>query len=89
MKHFLWYIEDAIRNNWDKPAISNYGATTYTYGGIAGNVAKLHILFEKCGLKKGDHIAIASRNSAEWCIAFIAIASYKAVAVPLLPDFLP
>ena len=89
MKHFLWYIEDAIRNNWDKPAISNYGATTYTYGEIAGNVAKLHILFEKCGLKKGDHIAIASRNSAEWCIAFIAIASYKAVAVPLLPDFLP
>ena len=89
MKHFLWYIEDAIRNNWDKPAISNYGATTYTYGEIAGSVAKLHILFEKCGLKKGDHIAIASRNSAEWCIAFIAIASYKAVAVPLLPDFLP
>lgn len=89
MKHFLWYIEDAIRNNWDKPAISNYGATTYTYGEIAGNVAKLHILFEKCGLRKGDHIAIASRNSAEWCIAFIAIASYKAVAVPLLPDFLP
>ena len=89
MKHFLWYIEDAIRNNWDKPAISNYGATTYTYGEIAGNVAKLHILFEKYGLKKGDHIAIASRNSAEWCIAFIAIASYKAVAVPLLPDFLP
>ena len=89
MKHFLWYIEDAIRNNWDKPAISNYGATTYTYGEIAGNVAKLHILFEKFGLKKGDHIAIASRNSAEWCIAFIAIASYKAVAVPLLPDFLP
>ena len=89
MKHFLYYIEDAIRNNWDKPAVTNYGAKSYTFGEIAGNVAKLQILFEKCGVKEGDHVAIAARNSAEWCIAFIAIASYKAVVVPLLPDFLP
>ena len=89
MKHFLYYIEDAIRNNWDKPAVSNYGAKSYTFGEIASNVAKLQILFEKCGVKEGDHVAIAARNSAEWCIAFIAIASYKAVVVPLLPDFLP
>ena len=89
MKHFLHYIEDAIRNNWDKPAISNYGAKTYTFGEIAANAAKLQILFDKCGIKEGDHVAIAARNSAEWCIAFIAIASCKAVVVPLLPDFLP
>ena len=41
MKHFLHYIEDAIRNNWDKPAISNYGAKTYTFGEIASNGAFL------------------------------------------------
>lgn len=89
MKHFLSYVEDSIKQNWSKPAITNYGASTYTFGDIAENVAKWHIFFEECGIKKGDHIAICSRNSAEWCIAFIAIVSYEAVAVPLLADFLP
>ena len=89
MKHFLYYIEEAIKSNWNKPAITNYGANGYTFSEIATNVLKYHLMFEKSGVKKGDHIAIAARNSAEWCIAFIAITSYEAVAVPLLPDFLP
>ena len=89
MKHYLQYVEDAIKTNWNKPAISNYGANTYTFGEIAAGVTKMQLFFEQAGIKEGDHVAIASRNSAEWCIAFLAITSYKAVAVPLLPDFLP
>ena len=89
MKHFLYYIEDSIKNNWDKPAVSNYGANGFTYGEVAARVAKLHVLFECYGIAKGEHVAIAARNSAEWCVAFIGITSYGAVAVPLLPDFLP
>ena len=89
MKHYLSYIETAIKDNWNKPAITNYGANTLNYSDVAINVSKLHILFEQCGIKKGDHIAICARSSAEWCVAFLAIASYEAVAVPLLSDFLP
>ena len=89
MKHFLFYVEEAIKNNWEKPAISNYGANTLTFAEVAANVAKMHVLLKRCNIKKGDHIAIAARNSAEWCAAFIGITSYGAVAVPLLPDFLP
>ena len=82
MVHFLNYVDEAIKKNWNKPAVSNYGANTYTYG-------EMHVLFEKCGIKKGDKIALCAKNSAEWCISFLAIVSYDAVAVPLLPDFLP
>ena len=89
MKHFLSYTLDAIKDNWDKPAISNYGANTLTYADIAKKIAGLHLFFEKCDIKKGDHIAICAKNSAEWCVAFLGITSYGAVAVPLLPDFLP
>ncbi len=89
MKHFLFYVEEAIKNNWDKPAISNYGANTFTFAEVAANVARIHILLNRCNIKKGDHVAIAARSSAEWCAAFIGITSYGAVAVPLLPDFLP
>ncbi len=89
MLHFLNYVDDAIKKNWDKPAVSNYGAKTYTYGGLAASIEKMHLLFDKCGIKKNDKIAICAKNSAEWCISFLAIVSYDAVAVPLLADFLP
>ena len=89
MVHFFNYIDEAIKKNWDKPAVSNYGANTYTYAELAASIEKMHLLFDKCGIAKGDKIALCARNSAEWCISFLSIVSYDAVAVPLLPDFLP
>ncbi len=37
----------------------------------------------KYGIAPGDRVAIASRNNPEWMMAFIAIASIGAVAVPM------
>ena len=89
MKHYLSYIDESIKSNWNRPALSNYGANTLTYGVVASEIEKMHILFEKCKIEKGDKIALCARNCAEWCVAYIAIVSYDAVCVPLLPDFLP
>ena len=61
MKHFLQYAEEAIKANWSKPAITNYGANTYTYADIASGICRFHILFEKSGIKKG----LLSFNRAE------------------------
>lgn len=89
MVHYLTFINDAIKNNWDKPAITNYGGATFTFGEIAEKVERMHVLFANCGIKKGDKIALSAKNSAEWCISFLSIVTYDAVAVPLLADFLP
>lgn len=89
MKHYLSYIDEAIKTNWSKPALTNYGANTITYGEIASEIEKLHILFEKCGIAKGEKIALCARSQAEWCVAYLAVVTYEAVVVPLLPDFLP
>ena len=89
MRHYLGYIDDAIKSNWNNPALTNYGGSTFTYGDVASGIAKYHILFEKCNIGKGDKIALCGKNSAEWCIAYLAVLTYDAVAVPLLPDFLP
>lgn len=89
LTHYLNYIDEAIKANWNEPSITNYGGKTYKYGDIAENIEKYHILFKKCGINKGDKIAIGAKNSAEWCMAFLAIVTYDAVAVPLLADFLP
>ena len=39
------------------------------------------------GIVKGDKVAILSSNMPNWGIAFFAVATLGAVAVPILPDF--
>ena len=47
----------------------------------------MHLLFEAAGVKAGDKIALSGNNSAQWAIAFLSVASYHAVVVPILSDF--
>ena len=89
MKHYLSYVDDSFKANWNRPALSNYGANTFTYGAVASEIEKMHLFFEKCGIRKGDKIALCARNCAEWCISYFAVVTYDAVCVPLLADFLP
>ena len=89
MDHFLSYVDSSIKANWNRQALTNYGAKSWTYAMVASEIEKMHVLFEKCGLKKGDKIALCARNCAEWCISYFAVVTYDAVCVPLLPDFLP
>ena len=89
MKHYLSYIDESIKANWNRPALSNYGANTLTYGVVASEIERMHLLFEKCGIKKGEKIALCARNCAEWCVSYFAVVTYDAVCVPLLADFLP
>lgn len=89
MKHFVSLLNDSVKENWTSPAVTNFGGKTYTYGQMAEQIAKYHILFAEAGIKKGDKVALYARNSAEWVIAYFATLTYEAVSVPFLPDFIP
>ncbi len=80
-------FENAFRKNWDRPAISNYQGVTLKFGDVARRMEKLHIMFEECGLQRGDKVAICSRNQANWAVSFLATLTYGAVPVPLLHEF--
>ena len=54
---------------------------------MANEIARLHVTFRELGIKEGDKIALCGRNCANWGLAFLAIETYKAVAVSILPDF--
>jgi long-chain acyl-CoA synthetase len=89
-ENFIRLFEDAFRKYWDLPAYSNYGEDmTLTYSDVAKRVVKLHILFEQCGIKKDDRIALIGRNNANWAITYIASVTYGAIIVPILQDFNP
>ena len=81
-------IEDVFRSSWELPALTDWGSNiTYTYGDIAIRICYIHSLFEALGIKTGDKIAICDKNSSNWAISMLAIITYRAVAVPLLPDY--
>ena len=86
-ENFLYYIEHSIRIHWEEPALTDYQGQTHTFGDVAHHIARLHLLFEESGIRRGDKIALCSRNQTNWGIAFLAILSYGAVAVPILHEF--
>ena len=84
---FNKYIYDTIIKNWDADALTDYQGATLQFHDVARKIEKLHIVFENCGIEKGDKIAICGRNSAHWAVTFLAILTYGAVAVPILHEF--
>ena len=88
-ENFIKYIEQSIKDHWDLPALTDFKGATSSYKDVARKIEKLHILFEHCGISKGDKIALCSRNTSSWGIAFLATLSYGAVAVPILNEFKP
>ena len=82
-------LEASVCRNWERPSLSDYKGSTYSFSQVAEMIAKLHILFEAAGMKQGDKVAICGKNSAKWATAFIACLAYGAVAVPILHEFKP
>ena len=89
-ENFIKLYENSFRENWDLPCYTNYGEPeSYTYGEVAEEIAKLHLLFKHCSLRRGDKIAVIGKNNARWCIAYMATITYGAIVVPILQDFNP
>ena len=86
---FLGLLEYSIKTHWDLPSLTDYKGISYAYRDVARKVEKLRLWFEHAGIKKGDKIALCSRNSAHWGIAFIAILAHGAIAIPILHEFKP
>lgn len=86
---FNSYIEESILKYWDNDAFTDYKGATLQFHDVARKIEKLHILFENCGVKRGDKIALCGRNSSHWAVAFLATLTFGAVAVPVQNEFTP
>ena len=87
-ENFIKIYEKSFKENWDLPALTDYNTReTFTYGEVAEQIARLHLLFKYCQIRRGDKIALVGRNTPRWCIAFMATVSDGAIIVPILQDF--
>jgi len=89
-QNFIKTYENSFKKNWELPALTDYkGDTSYTYGELAREIAKLHLLFSELGIEKGDKISLVGKNHSSWSILFMATITYGAVIVPILHEFNP
>lgn len=73
---FIQLVEESIRANWDRDALTDYKGATLQYKDVARKIEKMHILFEHAGIQKGDKIALCGRNSANWTATFLGVVTY-------------
>ena len=80
--------EQSFRDNWELPALSDYGTDrTLHFSELSAEIARLHILFDYMQIRRGDRIALVSKDCANWCVTYMAVITYGAVIVPVLQDF--
>ena len=88
--NFIKIYERSFIENWNLPALTDYSSqSTISYGGLAQNIAMIHLFFENIGIRPGDKVALCGRDSVEWVKIYMAVVTYGAVIVPILSDFNP
>lgn len=88
--NFIKLFEKSFRRNAHLPALSLYGKPgVKSYLHLAKNIAYTHLLFKELGIEQGDKIALVGRDTDVWIETFMAVITYGATIVPILPDFAP
>lgn len=85
--HYFVQLQKTILERWDKNALCNFQGDSMTFGQMATEIARMHVLLGEIGIQKGDHIALCARNTYRWALSYLSITTYEAVIVPLLVDF--
>ncbi len=87
-ENFIDTLRNSIVDNWNDVAFTDYGTTnSMTYGDVACQIEKLHILFRTCGVEKNDRISLMGKNTSSWVTVYLASVTYGAIIVPILQDF--
>ena len=69
-ENFIKLYEHSFRENWDLPCYTNYGENeSYTYGEVAQEIARLHLIFKYCQLRRGDNIAVFFKQKTAYEIS--------------------
>ena len=73
----------------DLPALTLLGKYSISFSDLHHKAVYLRNWLAEQGIVHGDRVAILSENSPHWGLAFFAVTSMGAVAVPMLTEFHP
>ena len=86
-ENFIKLYENSFKENWDLPCYTDYGEdTTFTYGQVAEEIAKIHLLFQYCSLQMcirdrdcGQYDTVTEVMWVTGAALFIRLADYREV----------
>ena len=84
---FQALLANSVNRYGDRVALSTVDGISLTYSQFAEKVKRVSGLLHALGVGPGDRVAILSENKVNWGVAYFAIATSGAIAVPILPDF--
>lgn len=87
-QNFIKIYEESFKKYWAQPALTDYkDKNSLTYGQLAHEIARIHLMLEELGIEKGDKVALIGKNHSTWSLVFLATITYGAVIVPILHEF--
>ena len=84
---FQALLENSIKRFGERPALSLVSGAPISYNEANKQIEQLQQVLYRLGINHGDKVAIYSHSVPHWGIAYFAIVTMGAIAVPLLPDF--
>ena len=89
MINYLELFTETTRKYWNEKALCDWRGDAFTFGEVANQIKKLHLLFQNTGIAQAEKVTVCAPNSARWAVSFLASNTYGTVTVPLLADFTP
>ena len=89
MLTFPAFFASTLSRHGKRDALSLVGKKPITYQETNDRILAVIAFLEKLGIQPGDKVAILCTNQPNWAVVYFAITFMGAVAVPLLPEFLP
>jgi long-chain acyl-CoA synthetase len=80
-------LEESCRKNSTRLALTYTDDEPISYYEFKRQVDHLSSFLRNQGVAHGDRVAILGENSPQWGVAYFAIVTMGAIAVPILPDF--
>ena len=84
---FQALLKNSIKRFGERPALSFVSGAPISYNEANKQIEQLQQVLYRLGINHGDKVAIYSHSVPHWGIAYVAIVTMGAIAVPLLPDF--
>ncbi len=82
-------LQHSVKEHSERICFSFVDGQVITYAELGHKAQEVQQLLSSLSIQPGDKVAILSQNMPTWGIAYLAVVSMGAVAVPLLPDFSP
>ncbi|MBN1292459.1 MAG: AMP-binding protein [Candidatus Latescibacteria bacterium] len=81
------FFERVVEKYSAHPALSLIVEEPFTYAEFGARVKSLKATLHNVGIRKQDKVVILGNSSPNWAVAFMAVTTSGAVAVPIMEEF--